>query len=163
MRSTSSLPQHDKPDGIRPFVTGDANDLSSIISRCLREVNSNEYPPEIIERMCAHYTPETITRLAGAREMFVDVRSSRAAGTVSRDRNLVYTMFVDPDCAGRGIGTELMDHVEQLAAVEGYTFMETGASITAHDFYRHRGYVDVRADDSEFGLNYVLRKVLSQT
>jgi hypothetical protein len=39
--------------------------------------------------------------------------------------------------------------------------METGASITAHQFYLGLGYVDVRQSETELaGLNYILRKPL---
>jgi hypothetical protein len=38
--------------------------------------------------------------------------------------------------------------------------METGASITAHQFYRKLGYADVRESESAFGLNYIVRKPL---
>jgi len=79
---------------------------------------------------------------------------------VSRDENKVFTMFVNPDYAGSGVGSRLMDYIESLAAGEGFSFMETGASITAHDFYRKRGYVDVRESETEFGLNYILRRPL---
>jgi GNAT superfamily N-acetyltransferase len=56
---------------------------------------------------------------------------------VSRDGNRVFTMFVRPQVIGRGVGRHLMHHIEALAAGEGYGYMETGASITAHGFY-HR-------------------------
>ena len=38
--------------------------------------------------------------------------------------------------------------------------METGASITAHEFYLRLGYVDVRSSDTDFGFNFILRKPL---
>ena len=65
-------------------------------------------------------------------------------GTVSRDGNQVYAMFVDPDRAGHGIGRRLMQHIEHLAAEEGHDYLEGGASITARDFYLRLGYIDVR-------------------
>ena len=69
-------------------------------------------------------------------------------------------MFVDPDLANRGVGRCLMSHIETLAMTEGYDFMETGASITAHGFYHRLGYSDVRQSETEFGLNDILRKPL---
>jgi GNAT superfamily N-acetyltransferase len=65
-----------------------------------------------------------------------------------------------PGTAGRGIGRLLMRHIEALAVIDGYDHMETGASITAHDFYRRLGYIDVRSTETEFGLNYILRRDL---
>ncbi|MDG6103828.1 GNAT family N-acetyltransferase [Dactylosporangium aurantiacum] len=145
---------------IRPFGTGDADVVAGIIVRCLREVNSRDYPPDIIDRMCAHFTPGTVEELAGTRQMFVAVVDGEVVGTISRDGNRVYTMFVRPDAAGRGIGRLLLRHVEALAAADGHDVMETGASITGHGFYQRLGYHDVYRVDTDFGLNYILRRAL---
>jgi len=56
-----------------------------------------------------------------------------------------------------------MSHIEARAAAEGHDHVETGASITAHDFYRRLGYADVRESRTEFGLNYILRKPIQGT
>ncbi|MFG2041651.1 GNAT family N-acetyltransferase [Dactylosporangium sp. NPDC048998] len=144
---------------IRRFDNADALAVAGLIERCLREVNSRDYPSEVIERMCDHFTEQRVKELATQRQMFV-AEANGIAGTVSRDGNKVYTMFVHPRAAGRGIGRLLMRHIEALAVIDGYDHMETGASITAHDFYRRLGYIDVRSTETEFGLNYVLRRDL---
>ncbi|SHN76149.1 GNAT family N-acetyltransferase [Cryptosporangium aurantiacum] len=110
--------------------------------------------------MCAHFSPRHIERVAAERQMFVAVEQGEVVGTVSRDGNKVYTMFVHPRTIGRGIGRRLMRHLEALAAADGYAFMETGASITAHGFYQRLGYLDVRTSKTEFGFNYILRRPL---
>ncbi|WP_433199820.1 N-acetyltransferase family protein [Dactylosporangium sp. CS-047395] len=144
---------------IRRFADADAPAVATLIATCLREVNSRDYPPHIIDRMCAHFTESRIRELAGRREMYVaDVDG--VVGTVSRDGNKVYTMFVHPAAAGQGLGRSLMRHIEDLAAREGREYMETGASISAHDFYHRLGYTDVRTSDTEFGLNFILRLTL---
>ena len=145
---------------IRRFRVGDGDDVRAVILGCLREVNSRDYPEEIIARMCAHFTVARIEELAGEREMFVAVDGEEIVGTVSRDGNRVFTMFVRPRRIGGGIGRALMRHVEALAAADGHDHMETGASITGHGFYLGLGYVDVRTSETEFGLNHILRKPL---
>ncbi|WP_436531828.1 GNAT family N-acetyltransferase [Actinoplanes sp. HUAS TT8] len=146
---------------IRSFRTDDAAAVSGIVGRCLREINSRDYPAEIITRMCAHFTPERIEQLAGERQMVVAVEADTVVGTVSRDGNKVFTMFVEPAMIGRGVGRRLMNHIEALAAADGHDHMETGASITAHEFYLRLGYADVRTSETEFGFNYILRKPLA--
>jgi GNAT superfamily N-acetyltransferase len=146
---------------IRPFRSGDGAAVSSIIVRCLREINIRDYPAEIITRMCAHFSAAQIEELAQDRQIFVAIEEQAVVGTVSRDGNKVFTMFVQPAMIGRGVGRQLMHHIEALAADEGYDYMETGASITAHGFYLRLGYVDVRTSETDFGLNYILRKSLT--
>ena len=145
---------------IRLFEPGDEDAVATIVGRCVREINSRDYPPEIVTRMCAHFTPARILALASDRQMFVFIADGSVAGTVSRDGNKVYTMFVQPGRIGQGIGRALIDHIENLAAADGFTFMETGASLTAHGFYQRRGYADVRMSETEFGLNHIMRKPL---
>ncbi|MFF5174832.1 GNAT family N-acetyltransferase [Micromonospora sp. NPDC000089] len=146
---------------IRGFLPEDGEALSALVVRCLREVNSRDYPAELIERMCAHFTADRFRELAGERRIYVAERDGRPVGTVSRDGNKVYTMFVDPDAHGRGIGRLLMRHVEEAARAEGHEFMETGASLTGHGFYQRLGYTDVRVSDTVFGINHILRRPLS--
>lgn len=147
---------------IRLLKEEDAEEISSIIVRCLKEINSKDYSPKIIKGMVAHFTPERVKELSNEREMHVATINTTPVGTVSRDGNKVYTMFVNPDLSGIGIGKKLMDHIEHLAKIERYDYMETGASITAHDFYLNRGYKDIRETITELaGLNYILRKTLN--
>ena len=56
---------------IRRFDSADAPAVAGLIERCLREVNSRDYPGEVIERMCDHFTEQRIKELAIQREMFV--------------------------------------------------------------------------------------------
>ncbi|MEV1086187.1 GNAT family N-acetyltransferase [Streptomyces sp. NPDC050211] len=146
---------------VRSFRPDDAARIAAIVHRCLREVNSRDYPAHIIDKMCEYFTAERFIELSASRLIYV-AEDTRVVGTISRDGNKVYTLFVDPDSAGRGIGRQLMAHIETLARRDGYDHMETGASITAHRFYLHLGYTDVRESETKFGLNYILRKPLRQ-
>ncbi len=150
---------------IRSFQPGDGVAVSEVISSCLREVNSRDYPADIISHMCAYFSAGRIEQLAEERQTFVAADGDgdgTIVGTVSRDGNKVFTMFVGPQMIGHGVGRDLMHHIEALAASEGYGYMETGASITAHGFYHRLGYVDVRTSETDFGLNYILRKPLRE-
>ncbi|MGA5300500.1 GNAT family N-acetyltransferase [Nucisporomicrobium flavum] len=145
---------------VRLLRPDDSSAVSGVILQCLHEINSRDYSEEIIARMCAYFSPRRIEQLAQERQMFVAAEKETVVGTVSRDGNKVFTMFVQPRMIGRGVGRRLMQHIEDLAAQDGYEYMETGASITAHGFYHRLGYVDVRTTETEFGLNYILRKPL---
>ncbi len=144
---------------IRSYCTEDAEQVAEIIQRCLRQVNSRDYPPQVIDKLCAHYSTERFTKLSGSRQIYV-AEADAVVGTVSRDGNKVYTMFVDPNCAGNGIGRRLMQHLEHLASEDGYDYVEAGASITAHDFYLSLSYFDVRESETDLGLTYIMRKSL---
>ncbi len=148
------------PVTVRRFRIGDEVPLSDLIVRCLREVSARDYPADVIDRLCRHYSAATIRTLAAQRDMQVAEVDGTVAGTVSRDGYRVFTMFIDPGQAGRGLGRQLMDQAEADAAAAGFGTMETAASITAHEFYRKRGYTDVRESRAEFGLTFIMRKTL---
>lgn len=146
---------------IRAFGPADAGVVSALVQRCLREVNSRDYPETIIDKMCAHFTPDRFNALAENRDVYVADRDG-VVGTVSREGNKVFTMFVDPDAAGMGVGRVLMEHIESLAVSEGHDHMETGASITGHGFYLRLGYTDIRESETDFGFNWIMHKPLSR-
>jgi GNAT superfamily N-acetyltransferase len=145
---------------LRCFLAGDEAALSDLIVRSLREVSAQDYPADVIDRLCRHYSAATICTLATERDMHLAEVDGTVAGTVSRDGHRVFTLFVDPGHAGLGLGRQLMDRVEADAAAAGFGTMETAASITAHEFYRQRGYTDIRESQTEFGLTLVMRKAL---
>ena len=45
---------------IRLFVESDAGAVQDIIHRGLREVNGKDYPAELMEEYCSHFTLEKI-------------------------------------------------------------------------------------------------------
>ena len=145
---------------IRSYAAGDAEQLAALVQRCLVEVNSRDYPADVIAGLCASYTAAQFAGLARRRHIYIADCGAMMAGTVSRERNKVFTMFVDPRWAARGIGRQLMRHAEQQAAGEGHDHMETAASITAHAFYLALGYTDLRESETGFGLTYLMRKPL---
>jgi GNAT superfamily N-acetyltransferase len=145
---------------IRPYAAGDAAQLAVLVQRCLVEVNSRDYPADVIAGLCSSYTAAQFDGLARRRRIYIAECDGSMAGTVSRERNKVFTMFVDPRWAGRGVGRQLMRHAEQQAAGEGHDHMETAASITAHAFYLALGYTDLRESETGFGLTYLMRKPL---
>jgi GNAT superfamily N-acetyltransferase len=145
---------------IRTYQAGDDRRLAEMVKRCLVQVNSRDYSSQIIDRLCLYYSPERFVELSRRRRIYIAGSGSSVLGTVSREDNHVYTMFVDSDRAGHGIGRQLMRHIESRVAQEGHDNMETEASITAHKFYRRLGYIDLHEEQTDMGLLHVMRKRL---
>jgi GNAT superfamily N-acetyltransferase len=55
-------------------------------------------------------------------------------------RATIRSVFVDPRWARCGIGTALMQHVEDDALQHGVRYLEMKATLSGVDFYRARGY-----------------------
>ncbi|EST27313.1 GNAT family N-acetyltransferase [Streptomyces roseochromogenus] len=146
---------------IRLFEVGDGVRLMDIAQRCLYEVINRDYPSQIIEKMCSHFTAEWFVEVSRSWEVYVAETDCQVVGTVSRDGNNVYALFVDPDMVGRGIGRRLMLHIERLAARDGYEYIERYANIPSHSFYLKLGFTDIGESETRFGFAYVMRKPLS--
>ena len=129
---------------IRKIKKEDAVEVSNIIRRCLREVNSKDYPKKAITGLCNFFTPDLIIKNMGDRTMYVAVEEGNVIGTSSLKGDKVFTVFVNPDYHGRGVGSKLMDKVEELARDKKYKILKVPSGLSSLDFYRHRGYKEVR-------------------
>nr|ADQ54418.1 GNAT family acetyltransferase [uncultured marine crenarchaeote E37-7F] len=146
---------------IRKFKQEDARKVSYLIRKTLREVNSKDYPQNQIKFMCENHSSKRIVEKASNRLMYVAVEGERILGTVGLKDTFITTLFVNPKFHNRGIGTELMNHVESTARKKGYICVSVPSSVTAYDFYRKRGYKKVRDEYSpQYGQVIVMEKKL---
>lgn len=58
-------------------------------------------------------------------------------------RILIEEMVVDPIFRGKGVGSKLLENIEQYAIRQGikYVKVTTGTKLRANDFYRKHGYI----------------------
>ncbi len=129
---------------IRPAVRDDAEAISRVIIRAVRETNAQDYPPEIIASVTANFSPERVSELMEAREVLVAVLSDEIVGTASLQGAVVRTVFIAPDHQACGIGTALMQEIERRARQGGLAQLTVPSSITAEGFYAKLGFAAVR-------------------
>jgi GNAT superfamily N-acetyltransferase len=132
------------PIEIRPATPADADAVSRVVVRSLRETDGKDYPPQVIEAVAARYTAKRVRELMASRRVLVAVRSGTLVGTASLEGDLVQSVYASPEQQGAGIGTSLMAAIEGLARSEGLKALNVASSITAEGFYRKLGF-------SEFG------------
>lgn len=63
-----------------------------------------------------------------------------ATGMLDPDHREVGALFVLPGFIGRGIGGQMLEHLEQVALALGIEEVVLDATLNAADFYRRRGY-----------------------
>jgi GNAT superfamily N-acetyltransferase len=100
---------------IRPALEDDADEISAVILRTLRETNAKDYAREIIERVEHSFSPSAVLQLIGKRTVIVATIGRRVVGTASLEGSIVRTVFVAPDVQVRGIGKLLMAEIERTA------------------------------------------------
>lgn len=125
---------------IRLFHPNDREGASSVITRCLREVNSRDYTPHQVKRLCGEFTPERVRKRFGERTSFVAVYGEEVVGTAALRGDELGSVFVRPDLHGHGVGRLLVMRVEEVARRRGVAKLRAYSSLTALDFYLHLDY-----------------------
>jgi GNAT superfamily N-acetyltransferase len=125
---------------VRPFEPDDATAVSGLIAITMRESNARDYPVDRLEALIAYFTPEKLRTLAEERDCLVVLQQSRVIATAAREGSELATFFVHPARQGHGVGSRLLEQLEQRALRAGVARLKVDASLTGADFYERRGY-----------------------
>jgi predicted N-acetyltransferase YhbS len=131
---------------IREFEPGDAEAVSALIRRTMRESNSHDYPLERLQPLIDYFSPEKLRRLSQERVCLVAVADQQLIGTAALDGTDLATFFVLPEYQGQGIGTQLLAAIEDQARKQGITHITVDASLTGAAFYARMGYLRTGVD-----------------
>ena len=132
---------------IRLFNEADAEAVQNIIHRGLREINGKDYPAELIEEYCACFTLKKIKSQADSAHMYVAASGDKILGTGSiapywgsEKESILLTIYVLPEMIGQGIGTAIINALEQDEYFLRANRIEIPSSITSVKFYQKMGY-----------------------
>jgi len=126
---------------IRTFEPRDAEAVSALIRRTMRESNSRDYPLDRLQPLIDYFSPEKVRRLGQERVCLVADANGPLIGTIALDGTELATFFVLPEYQGQGIGTRLLAAIEQRARSLGITRLTVDASVTGAAFYARMGYL----------------------
>jgi N-acetylglutamate synthase-like GNAT family acetyltransferase len=132
---------------IRRFRQEDAEEVSALIIKTLRETNSRDYSAEYIENYVKVLAPEDIIKRASWTHFYVLCKEETIIGCGAigpywgkEDESCLFTIFVLPEYQGKGIGRKIIETLEADAYALRAKRIEIPASITACAFYRKMGY-----------------------
>jgi len=146
---------------IRKFKDEDALEASDLIRKTLSEENSKFYPNSVIEYMYNEFSPKFLIELSKEREFFVAIKNSKMIGTITIINDYIGTVFVNPEYHSKGIGTKLMETIENLAKKRKIEKLRLESSINAVDFYEKLGYLKgEKSQSEEYGVTYEMSKAL---
>lgn len=146
---------------IRKFKSIDSIKLCEIIKRNLIEINSKDYPKEVINYMCNLYIPEYMIEKVKKRDIYVAELNGKLIGTASLENNIIYGVFVDVDYHRRGVGKKLISIIEDKAKANSVNLIQVPSSITSQNFYYAFGYKYVKeVEISNLGRSILVEKQL---
>ncbi|MFB6159507.1 MAG: GNAT family N-acetyltransferase [Candidatus Nanohalobium sp.] len=117
--------------------------IGPLISRSVEDIDPEHYSNEQ-QRHLEEVIPEMNLEFAekDRYNYFVAVEDDEIIGVAGyqSESGTVAGIFVDPELKGSGIGSKLMDRIEEDAQSEGLEEMETLASLEAVEFYKKNSY-----------------------
>jgi GNAT superfamily N-acetyltransferase len=126
---------------IRGFEPRDAEAVSALIQRTMRESNSHDYSLDRLQPLIDYFSPEKVRRLGQERVCLVAEADRQLIGTAALDGAELATFFVLPEHQGKGIGRRLLAAIEELARMQGITHITVDSSLTGTAFYARMGYL----------------------
>ena len=127
---------------IRQYKPSDAPAVSHLVRTTLLVSNAKDYPAERINALHAYFTPEKIQQLADERYCLVAEIDGQIVATGATEDDEIMTFFVLPDFQHRGVGRQLIAHLERQAIERGLPSLKVPPSRTAVRFYEKMGYVN---------------------
>jgi GNAT superfamily N-acetyltransferase len=147
---------------IRPFQPGDAKACHAIFAACIELDPKIE--PETKRRLIRLDSP--VSFIIRSREYYTVVyeEGGKIWATGGVDMNEIRTVFVSPTHQRKGIGRELMGHLESRVDPERFDLFFLHASESAEGFYHRMGYRTVRTrvvrvDGSPLTTIYMEKKI----
>jgi putative acetyltransferase len=152
--------------GLRPFLLADAPLLAEIFRASISELTAEDYTEaqQAAWMASAGDEEEFGERLAGELTLVATIDGEAVGFAALKGKDVIDMLYVHPAVAAQGVGAQLVDAMEKLAAARGATKLSVDASDTALGFFERRGYVPQQrnsvARDDEWLANTTVQKTL---
>lgn len=140
---------------IRPFIDADANDISSIIIDCIKNLSNEFYDTQAIDTLCLFYTPQHILYYSKIDNIFTALFDSMVVGTISLYGDTIRNLFIKRNFQKMGIGRMLMDFIENIAKEKNINTLYVNSNISAYNFYQSLGFSFKKVKLEKIGNSFI--------
>ena len=124
----------------RPATPADVAQLFELRRKSILALAPNGMTAAAANAWATSLTRDRMAEKLRKLEIWVAESDRRVAGWGAIRHDRLEGLYVDPDFAGRGIGTALLGALETLLQARGVTCIRADASANAEKFYLRRGY-----------------------
>jgi N-acetylglutamate synthase-like GNAT family acetyltransferase len=121
----------------------DARKISLLRRKTIKERNKNDYPKIFVDTIINKNSPKEIVNKMKTRNMFCAWDGDTLVGTVDLEGDKIGGLFVKSSEIGKGIGTKLMDFIENYAHSKKIKQARLYSTKFAVNFYKKRGFYPV--------------------
>ena len=127
---------------IRAARVEDADAVWRVHTASIRELCAGWYTADEIAVWTARLRPEAYRAAIEAHVVVVAERDGDVVGfgELDLERGEIVAVYVLAAVAGRGVGADLLGHLEETARAAGLARLTLCASLNAEAFYAHRGW-----------------------
>lgn len=131
---------------IRKAQPEQAEEIREVVVSTISEIYPKYYTQEVVDFFIEYHSPERIREDISAGKVYIAVADGRIAGTGTINGDNIERVYVLPKYQGTGIGSSIMDFLESVIMKE-HEAAVVESSLPAGEFYRKRGYVQVKHMD----------------
>jgi len=122
----------------------DARKIAKMRKNTFEKILAKNYTRKVINYLNNQNNPSDFVKKMKEREMYCAWKDGELVGTVDLEGNKIGGVFVKHDLIGKGIGTKLMDFIENKARSKGIKNVKLYPTKFAVGFYKKRGYKTVK-------------------
>ncbi len=132
----------ESPVSIRPATQADKDAMYRVHVDAIRVLASKAYAEEELRAWYGRLTPDSYTDVIASRVVLVAEASREVIGFCQLDPETgeVEATLVDPRYANVGVGSRLLEAVEQIARDRSLRMLHLASSLNAEPFYRKHGF-----------------------
>lgn len=127
---------------VRRAGEGDAEGIWRVHMRAIRDIAKSHYTPEEIEAWASPRNPAHYIESIRNKEFYVAEEDGAVIGfgALDHEENEIEAVYVSPEVVRRGVGSAILQRLEERALDLGLKSLKMDASLNAVPFYRSAGY-----------------------